>query len=296
MRVGSLLGVPVKINVWFLVTLLALALLGLLPQSLVLFISVLIHELAHSLAARAYGLRAEEVELLPFGGVAKIEDLGALDPEVEKTIAMAGPAASLFLAALSWAVQNDWPLYPEILVYGVFGNLALATVNLLPALPLDGGRILRAYLAGSLGYRRATQIALISARVWSVTLICGGAYLLYLGTGNLSIPVAGIFLWFAAKKEEFYSRYLFVRYITRRRAELGKRGPRPVESLLCSYQTPVKEVVRYFLPQRYHLVYLLGQNKELLGYVTELEIIEALLNQGLDIPLADLPVHPLGRE
>lgn len=296
MRVGSLLGVPLKINFWFVATLLVLAVLGLLPQSLVLFVSVLIHELAHSLVARGHGLRAVEIELLPFGGVARIEELGALDPDVEKTIARAGPVASLLLAAICWVIQNNWPLYPEILVYGIFGNLTLAAVNLLPALPLDGGRILRAYLSGSLGYRRATQIALILARVFAGVLICVGTFLFYLGKGNISIPVAGVFLWFAAKKEEFYSRYLFVRYITRRRAELGNRGPRPIESILCCYKMPVKEVVRHFLPQRYHLVYLLGNNKELLGYVTELEVIEAMLNHGIDTPLADLPIHPLGRE
>ena len=296
MIIGSLFGVVLKVNPWFLLTLLLLSLVGLLPQALILFISVFVHELVHCMIARIHGLRTSEVELLPFGGVARIVDLGGLDPIIERNIAISGPGANLVLAACCWAVQNNWPLYPELLTIGIYGNLALAGVNLLPALPLDGGRVLRSYLVGYYGYRKATRIALILARVCALGLVGGGLLGFYLGEFNISLPVVGVFLWSAAGKEEYYSRYLFMQYITRRRAELGKYGPHPIEALLCHEGMLVKEVVRHFIPQRYHLVYLIDKEKDLLGYVTELEVIEAMFNTGIDTPLRALPFHNLGRE
>ncbi|MBO8126181.1 MAG: M50 family metallopeptidase [Firmicutes bacterium] len=296
MRVGSLLGVPVAVNPWFLVILFLLATVGLLPQALVLFTSVFFHEFAHTLIARTHGLRSSQIELLPFGGVASIDELGGLDPGLETSVALAGPVASGILAAVCWLIQNNWPLYPELVTYGIYSNLALAGFNLLPALPLDGGRLLRAHLAGKRGFRGATRAALGLARILAVLLMVGGIIGLHLGALNISFPVVGVFLWLAARREEYNSRYLFVQYITKRRQELGTGGPKLVESILCPASMPVKEVVRHFLPQNYHLVYLLGANKELLGYVTELEVIEAMLEKGIDTPLEALPVHPLGRE
>lgn len=296
MRIGSLFGVPVKVNLGFTLLLLALSLLGLLPQALVLFGSVLIHELVHAIVARGYGLTPTEIELLPFGGVARITDLGGLDPVAEKGVALAGPVASLLMAGFFWALQNNWPLYPELITLSIYGNLALGLLNLLPAMPLDGGRVLRAFLAGRLGYRRATRTALVISKILALLIFLGGLALAWLGRLNISLPVVGVFLWVAAGKEEYSSRYLFMQYLTRRREELDNKAPHQMESLLCDEKMPVKDVIRHFLPQRYHLVYLMDGEKDLLGYVTELEVIEAMLNNGIDTPLAALPIHTMGRE
>ncbi len=130
-----------------------------------LFLSVVVHEFAHSLVARRFGLPMRGITLFIFGGVAEMEDEPE-SPKAEFFMALAGPATSIaiglaLLAATAWIPESVWPLT----VFGVvsylgFINLVLAGFNLLPAFPLDGGRLLRAALwRGMNDLRRSTRVA-----------------------------------------------------------------------------------------------------------------------------------------
>lgn len=199
---GRIFGIPIRINyTWFLVfTLLTLYLaLGELPASyaglspflywlagilgsLLLFASVVAHELAHSLVARSQGVPVRSITLFLFGGVASIEQ-EADRPGEELLMAGVGPATSLMLALLFALVAFFFRLGQGgifLLASGLFlrltwWNLFLAGFNLLPGLPLDGGRILRAllWLIGR-NYRRSTEIAAAIGRLVAFLLIGGG--------------------------------------------------------------------------------------------------------------------------
>ncbi len=136
--------------------------------ALALFFCVFVHELAHSLIARANGIKINSITLIIFGGVASMEDM-LPDPKVELPMALAGPLTSLGLGLISWAMVYVVDIFVDvaeiagIFVYG-FGYLALLNIllfafNLLPAFPMDGGRVLRAWLAGRMPLHRATRIA-----------------------------------------------------------------------------------------------------------------------------------------
>jgi len=199
---GRAFGIPIRINyTWFLIFfLLTLYLaLGELPASyrglpsplywlagilgsLLLFASVVAHELAHSLVARRQGVPVRNITLFLFGGVSSIEQ-EAERPGEELLMAGVGPATSLVLALLSVLIALLFRLGQGgvfLLANGLFlrltwWNLFLAGFNLLPGLPLDGGRILRAvlWLLGR-DYRRATEIAAAAGRLISFLLIGGG--------------------------------------------------------------------------------------------------------------------------
>ena len=199
---GRAFGIPIRINyTWFLIFfLLTLYLaLGELPASyrglpsplywlaailgsLLLFASVVAHELAHSLVARRQGVPVRNITLFLFGGVSSIEQ-EAERPGEELLMAGVGPATSLVLALLSVLIALLFRLGQGgvfLLASGLFlrltwWNLFLAGFNLLPGLPLDGGRILRAvlWLLGR-DYRRATGIAAAAGRLISFLLIGGG--------------------------------------------------------------------------------------------------------------------------
>lgn len=133
-----------------------------------LFGCVLLHEMGHSLAARRFGIRTRDITLLPIGGMARLER-NPDDPAQELVVAMAGPAVNLFLASLLYfAVQasgNFQPIVSLSLTEGPFlerlmlVNVMLALFNMVPAFPMDGGRVLRAVLASHLDYSRATHMA-----------------------------------------------------------------------------------------------------------------------------------------
>ena len=138
--------------------------------SLLLFASVLVHELAHSFVARARGLQANSITLFIFGGVSNLAG-DAKSATTEFLIAIVGPLTSFVLAAVAYAVAvfvNE-PRIDVVARYLFSINLLLGLFNLIPGFPLDGGRVLRAILWGSTGsQRRATEWA-ASAESWSPT-------------------------------------------------------------------------------------------------------------------------------
>lgn len=173
--------------------------------SLLLFVSVLLHELAHSLVARARGLPVRSITLFIFGGVSNLEE-EPQQPRVEFVMSIVGPLTSLVLAGVCWGLfklmaGQSTPV-AATLFYLALINALLAGFNLLPAFPLDGGRVLRSILWGTTGsLTKATNIAAISGRVFSWLFIGYGVYqLLWVGNlfGGLWIAFIGWFLGNAA--------------------------------------------------------------------------------------------------
>jgi Zn-dependent protease len=171
---------------------------------LAVFVCVTLHELGHALAARCFGIRVPRILLLPIGGMAEMESIPRR-PRDEIIIALAGPAVNYVLIGLLMIFvrfPHGWHLgYFELTAAGmgrylVLANLVMGVFNLLPAFPMDGGRVLRALLATRLSYLRATQIA---AGVGKVVALAGAAYLIY--NANYLGGVLFAFIIFAGERE-----------------------------------------------------------------------------------------------
>src|SRR5215831_8260104 len=154
-------------------------------SSVLLFVSVLAHELSHSLVARARGLKVDSITLLIFGGISTItsDPSRAVD---EFLVAVVGPLTSLVLAGLFWALEtasgSDGGALGAILGYLAFANLLLGLFNILPGFPLDGGRVLRAIIWGITGnVQRATDIASYVGQGFGILLIFWGVARLLAG-------------------------------------------------------------------------------------------------------------------
>lgn len=169
--------------------------------SLLLFVSVLLHELSHSLVAKAKKIKVESITLFFFGGVAGIDDEG-MKPATELQMALAGPLFSLFLAGIFYLLFrfNGNLILTGIMFYLYQLNLILALFNLVPGFPLDGGRALRAILyAYYHDLKKATRIAARGGKIFAGFLVFFGVFGLITGFANsLWSILLGAFLWFIA--------------------------------------------------------------------------------------------------
>jgi len=154
-----------------------------LVASLLFFVSILLHELGHAVIALRYGLRTRSITLFIFGGVAQL-DKDPRDGRAEFWMAAAGPLVSLSLAGLFYAsafLPFVGPSAAAVATYLALINLVLALFNLVPAFPMDGGRLLRGALWGSLGKARATRIASGAGTFFAYFLIVAGVFSLIRG-------------------------------------------------------------------------------------------------------------------
>jgi Zn-dependent protease len=154
-----------------------------LVGAVLLFASVLAHELSHSFVALRHGLSIRRITLFIFGGVAHMES-EPRSPGVELRMALAGPIASLLIAAVCLLVRGlvvragGRGAIPLVLQYAFMANLALGTFNLIPGFPLDGGRVLRALLWRLTGsFSKSTAIAAGAGRVFGLVMVFGGVTL-----------------------------------------------------------------------------------------------------------------------
>jgi Zn-dependent protease len=179
-RLGTFAGIDVYVHTTFFILIAWIALAHWQAEQsiraavegvafiLALFGCVVLHEFGHALTAKRYGIKTRDITLLPIGGLARLERMPD-DPRQELWVALAGPAVNVAIAAILFAVLQATgalaPLDTLTMTGGSFlerlmvVNLFLVAFNMLPAFPMDGGRVLRAVLAIRMDYTRATQIA-----------------------------------------------------------------------------------------------------------------------------------------
>ena len=215
-KCGKLLGIDLYVHITFFL-LLGYFLWSGLSQSnsmvvalfevglvLITFAIVVMHELGHSLAARRFGISTRNIMLLPIGGVASLAKMPE-KPKEELAVALAGPLVNLVLAALAAGIRYlysgvlfrlDWGsweagLIDMLLHWLIVLNLGLLTFNLIPAFPMDGGRVLRALLGFKFPYLRATEIAVSVAKVLAVGFFLYGLS----GRGSMMLILIAFFVW-----------------------------------------------------------------------------------------------------
>ena len=270
---------------------------------ILLFVCVTLHEFGHALVAKYYKVRVGSITLFPIGGVASLERMPD-KPMQEFLIALAGPAVNFALAAIllpvtilavgmevsSGVFQGSLgeilvrslssaltPGVSSLLVYLLVTNLILGLFNLLPAFPMDGGRILRALLAMTMPYVQATRIAVLVGRVFAVLMAIWGIF----GGGIILLLIAFyIYVGGGAEQESVESRAV-LKHLTAGQAltpsainlYASERINRAVDLILNSYQTdyPVLDLSGNFI-----------------GVLTRARLIQALKTAGAEARVVDV--------
>jgi Zn-dependent protease len=209
-----------------------------------IFACVVLHEFGHALAARYFGIGTHDITLYPIGGVARLKRMSD-KPLEEFVISVAGPAVNVVIAFVLFCVLAPlWVVQPGAALHSFGGkvagvllaaNVVMVLFNLLPAFPMDGGRVLRAILASFLEYFHATQIAVGVGM--GMALLMGVAGVLVLRDNPMLVVIA-IFVFFAGQQELAAARYR-----QQQRYFPDQEGP-PLEVLPVRPLRPVEQAVQ----------------------------------------------------
>jgi len=258
---------------------------------LAVFGCIVLHELGHALMARRYGIRTRDITLLPIGGVARLERMPE-NPSQELLVALAGPAVNVAIAAVLFGVIVVWigaaAVLDPGLLSGAFSrggtfvlqlmliNGALVVFNLVPAFPMDGGRVLRALLAQKLQYLRATQIA---ASIGQTLAILFGILGLFLQQ-PLWLFVA-LFVYLGAEQE---AHMVQVRSVL--------RGVPIREAMVTRFRTfsqddPLASVIGELLAGQQQ-DFPVMEDDRIVGMLTRSDLLAAIARGRQDVPIADV--------
>ena len=256
-------------------------------------ICALLHELAHAAAAAKIGYATDEIILMPYGATLTA-DLDGASAKDEIIIALAGPASNFAVAvlflALWWCFPSAYP-YTEI---AFFTSISLAVCNLLPALPLDGGRVLhRALIAWLEGYfppKKARKIALKIGKI--ITLVCcflGVCVFIssaLAGVPNFSVLAFSLFLA-AGVFTRKHSSFVKLNFSTRNDFERGI----PLKQIAVSSVCTVKKSLTFLSPDSYLLLHVYDEKERFLGTLTQNELSEFFAKTGLYATLGEYFAH-----
>ena len=230
-----------------------------------LFVGVLVHELAHSLVARKKGIRINSITLMIFGGIATMEE-GVPDPKAELPMALIGPIASLivglFCSGIVYAIPavTTNPAFAGVLIF-IFGylgvlNIILFAFNLLPAFPMDGGRVLRAWLAQRMPLHRATKIAADVGKGFAIVFGLVGLFFF-----SPFLILIALFIYIGASMESTAVKYSYLL----QDVTVGDMMSSPVISV--SQTLPVSDVITMMYSSK-HLGFPVVERDTLIGMVT----------------------------
>ena len=211
-KIGSVWGIPIELHITFILLMGAVFVLF-YPDYyffiliLFLFVFVVFHELAHSVVARHYGIKVRKIVLYPLGGVSEIEEVPD-NPRIEWRLAIAGPLMSFLIGGVLLGISQLFllevptvALSPTIFTAGnlildlAYLNLLLGAFNLIPAFPMDGGRVFRALLAERMKFSDATKYAAYIGRLFGIGMVVVGV--LY----DFWLILIGVFIYIGASEE-----------------------------------------------------------------------------------------------
>lgn len=296
---GSIGETKISMHISFLLVALVMLAGGYGCDFLIYAGSLLIHEMGHLLAASLEGISIWQVELWPFGAVGKLEYGWQVEPKAEIATSVGGPLSNASLAAAASLVKGvigkatlangialEFPMLDVLIV----ANLSLFAVNLIPLLPLDGGRVFRALLSMRQGYVPATRTAGKLSRTLGLALAAFGVISAILGCfPMLGAAVVGGAIYLGSSEETRDITMAQVYEVLRRKEKLKERKIIPVAQILVKEDALVKDVVAKLSPSRYYLMLVTGPDLKVKRTVGETAVLKAYCEGKINLAVKDIP-------
>ncbi|AIQ76152.1 MULTISPECIES: M50 family metallopeptidase [Paenibacillus] len=269
-------GIELSLHPLFVIIMLFSVITGQFLELLTLFTIVFIHEMGHVVAALLAGVTVKSVQLLPFGGVAVIEDHGRLTASREIGIALAGPLQNGIMIVIALGLQQAGYGNQEFLTYFIHANAMIGLFNLVPVLPLDGGKVLQATISLVLPYYytllwtgRVSVAASVLVIIYAVLPLGAGGGL------RLNMVMIGAFLLYSNFTDHRNLPYRFVAFLMNREAvyEYHLRTGSVARPIVALSAKPLDDILRLFKRNQYHFIYVLNGKGNVVAVVPEQRLI-----------------------
>ena len=277
----------ISINI-LIVPLIALALLkNFLIEYMMTMGFIIAHEFSHILAAIISGATIYGIKILPIGLNAQIDD-SRTSKYSKVYIYLSGPCINLIIASAIY-ILNACHFVSKELTLGVQINIWLAFFNLLPILPLDGGKIAMELLASRYGLFRASKQMQILSIILSITIICLGFIVFMQTQYNVSLGLIGLYILLCTKRSKKETAIMNIKNFVFKRSKIIQKGIYPVREIAVMKSVKLSEVIKAMdHTNMFHLINVLDDDLKIIRVMTEQELLEVLMLNSVDTTLDKL--------
>jgi stage IV sporulation protein FB len=264
----------IKVSKYFIPYVIFLIIIGYKGQLVYAFFIVFVHEMVHYITARYCGFSGFDIELIAVGAVLKFRDLDDATAKEDLIISVSGPMSNIALAVIFYFLYKNFPNNNFYMLFA--GNLSIGLFNLIPAFPLDGGRILRDLLNLRRTYKRSNKIVMILSIIIGILLMFLYIFMFLKGRTNFNVGIIGLFIIISSLKENERVSYIIMGDIIKKKYKFTQKGYIENRNTSVYYKKDLLCVMGLFDKNKYNIFTVLDEEMKVMDILYEEEIINAL--------------------
>ncbi|WP_125152599.1 M50 family metallopeptidase [Clostridium rectalis] len=275
----------VRVNKYFIPYIVILIFIGIREKIAISFLVVFLHEIVHYITARFLGFGGFDLEILPVGAVLKLKDIDEASPKEDIIIAASAPLFNIIFGILFYKLYH---IYNVEIYHVLFQcNMIIGVFNLVPAYPLDGGRILRDIIRCKTIFKVANNITIYISISIGIIFIFYYLFLFFAGVTNINFGLIALLIIVSSLKERERVVYLIMGDIIKKRYKFIKRGYMENKSISVHYKKSLINILSIVEKNKYNVFLVLDDEMKVMDVIYEEEVVEALKIYG-NITLEEL--------
>ncbi|WDV44682.1 hypothetical protein PV797_14300 [Clostridiaceae bacterium M8S5] len=259
-----------------------------ITEFIAILVTISLHELAHFVGAKLTGTKIEKINIFVFGCILETTTDVGLNLKKDIIVSALGPISNIILVLVLNVLPYDYSSNAFISVLIKY-NLYMAGLNILPLLPLDGGRIARALVSCFLGYKTGSLVVVYFTYFICMVMIIISLYAFFVyNIGLMMIVLLMIYIIKIAHKEKTRSSFYFISNLANRKNILMRKKVLKAYIIVSYEDVKVNKILNKLLPMRYHIIIVINKSGKVIGTLSEEELIESVFKQGFDVIIREL--------